>query len=37
VIEADIATMEKQGMPTGLFVRHPITEDPVECGSATTC
>jgi leucyl-tRNA synthetase len=30
VIEADIATMEKQGMPTGLFVRHPITEDPVE-------
>ncbi len=30
VIEADLATMEKQGVPTGLFVRHPITEDPVE-------
>jgi len=30
VIEADLATMDKQGMPTGLFVRHPITEDPVE-------
>jgi leucyl-tRNA synthetase len=30
VIEADLATMEKKGMATGLFVRHPITEDPVE-------
>ncbi|MCC6195071.1 MAG: leucine--tRNA ligase [Burkholderiales bacterium] len=30
VIEADMATMEKKGMPTGLFVRHPITEEPVE-------
>jgi leucyl-tRNA synthetase len=30
VIEADIATMEKRGVPTGLFVRHPITQDPVE-------
>ncbi|MDR1310523.1 MAG: leucine--tRNA ligase, partial [Burkholderiaceae bacterium] len=25
VMETDIATMEKKGMPTGLFVRHPIT------------
>ncbi len=30
VIEADMATMEKKGMPTGLFVHHPITGDPVE-------
>ncbi|WP_303783638.1 leucine--tRNA ligase [Azovibrio restrictus] len=25
VAEADLATMEKKGMPTGLFVQHPIT------------
>ncbi|HEY8857625.1 MAG TPA: leucine--tRNA ligase [Rugosibacter sp.] len=25
VMEADIATMEKKGMPTGLFVTHPLT------------
>jgi leucyl-tRNA synthetase len=25
VMEADMATMEKKGMPTGLFVRHPLT------------
>ena len=25
VIEADMATMEKKGMPTGLFVTHPLT------------
>ncbi len=25
VIEADLATMEKTGMPTGLAVRHPLT------------
>jgi leucyl-tRNA synthetase len=30
VIEADMATMEKKGMPTGLYVRHPITQEPVE-------
>jgi leucyl-tRNA synthetase len=30
VIEADMATMEKKGMPTGLFVKHPLTGDPVE-------
>lgn len=30
VSEADMATMEKKGMPTGLFVRHPLTDAPVE-------
>jgi leucyl-tRNA synthetase len=25
VIEADMATMEKKGMPTGLYVTHPLT------------
>jgi leucyl-tRNA synthetase len=25
VMEADLATMEKEGMPTGLFVTHPLT------------
>jgi leucyl-tRNA synthetase len=30
VIEADMATMEKKGMPTGLFVTHPISGDQVE-------
>lgn len=25
--EADMATMEKKGMNTGLFVRHPLTEE----------
>ena len=25
VIEADMATMEKKGMPTGLFVSHPLS------------
>ncbi len=30
VIEADMATMEKKGMPTGLYVRHPITNESVE-------
>jgi leucyl-tRNA synthetase len=29
VIEADMATMEKKGMPTGLFVTHPITGEQV--------
>jgi leucyl-tRNA synthetase len=30
VIEADMATMEKKGMPTGLFVTHPVTGKQVE-------
>ena len=30
VIEADMATMEKKGMPTGLFVTHPITGAQIE-------
>jgi leucyl-tRNA synthetase len=28
-IEAELATQEKKGMPTGLVVRHPITHDAV--------
>jgi leucyl-tRNA synthetase len=30
VIEADMATMEKKGMPTGLYVKHPLTGKQVE-------
>ncbi len=30
VAEADLATMEKKGMPTGLFVTHPLTREKVE-------
>ncbi len=30
VMEADLALMEKKGMPTGLFVRHPLTGENVE-------
>jgi leucyl-tRNA synthetase len=30
VMEADLATMEKKGMPTGLFVSHPLTGERVE-------
>lgn len=30
VSEADMATMEKKGVATGLFVNHPITGAPVE-------
>ena len=30
VMEADLATMEKKGMATGLFVTHPVTGDKVE-------
>src|SRR4029453_1137784 len=30
VIEADLATMEKKGMPTGLFVNHPLTGEKIE-------
>jgi leucyl-tRNA synthetase len=30
VIEADMATMEKEGVPTGLYVVHPLTGAQVE-------
>ena len=30
VIEADLATMEKEGVPTGLYVTHPLTGAQVE-------
>ncbi|MDR0576505.1 MAG: leucine--tRNA ligase [Candidatus Accumulibacter sp.] len=30
VAEADLATMEKKGMPTGVFVAHPLTGEKVE-------
>jgi leucyl-tRNA synthetase len=30
VQEAELATMEKKGMPTGLYVLNPINNDPVE-------
>ncbi|MEX0960722.1 MAG: leucine--tRNA ligase [Burkholderiales bacterium] len=30
VMEADLATMEKKGMPTGLFVTHPLSGEQVE-------
>ncbi|HKB83244.1 MAG TPA: leucine--tRNA ligase, partial [Burkholderiales bacterium] len=30
VMEADLATMEKKGMPTGLFVSHPLTGARIE-------
>ena len=30
VIEADMATMEKKGMPTGLYVTHPLTGKQIE-------
>ena len=30
VMEADLATMEKKGMPTGLFVSHPLTREKIE-------
>jgi leucyl-tRNA synthetase len=29
VMEADIATIEKKGMPTGINVTHPLTGEPV--------
>jgi leucyl-tRNA synthetase len=29
VMEADIATMEKKGMPTGYFITHPLTGEKV--------
>lgn len=30
VSEADVATMEKKGVPTGFYVTHPLTKAPVE-------
>jgi len=30
VMEADLATMEKKGMPTGLFVSHPLSGRNIE-------
>ena len=30
VMEADMATMEKTGMPTGIFARHPLSGEQVE-------
>lgn len=29
VMEADMATMEKEGMPIGLYVNHPLTGDAI--------
>ena len=29
-MEADLATMEKKGMPTGLYVTHPLTGEQVQ-------
>jgi len=29
VIEADLATMEKKGMPTGIFATHPLTGEKI--------
>ena len=37
LMEADLATQEKKGMPTGLHVLHPLTGAPPRCGSPTTC
>ncbi|HEY2779826.1 MAG TPA: leucine--tRNA ligase [Steroidobacteraceae bacterium] len=28
-VEAELATQEKKGMPAGLFVRHPISGEPI--------
>src|SRR6202020_3468503 len=28
-LEAELATQEKKGMPTGLHVRHPISGEPI--------
>ena len=30
VMEADIATIEKKGMPTGIFVTHPLSNEQIE-------
>src|SRR5258706_9402869 len=29
-MEAELATQEKKGLATGLFVRHPLTDAPIE-------
>jgi leucyl-tRNA synthetase len=29
-MEAELATQEKKGMPTGLYVRHPLTDERIE-------
>jgi len=36
-LEAELATQEKKGMPTGLQVRHPISGESVPVWSATMC
>jgi len=30
VMEADLATIEKKGVPTGIFVKHPLTGEKIE-------
>ncbi|MDP2239652.1 MAG: leucine--tRNA ligase [Burkholderiales bacterium] len=30
VMEADMATMDKKGMPTGIFVVHPLSDEKIE-------
>jgi len=30
VAEAELATLEKRGVATGFFVRHPLTSEPIE-------
>jgi leucyl-tRNA synthetase len=30
VMEADLATIEKKGMPTGIFVEHPLSGEKIE-------
>ena len=30
IMEADMATMEKKGMPTGIFVTHPLNGEKIE-------
>jgi leucyl-tRNA synthetase len=30
VMEADLATMEKKGVPTGIFVEHPLSGEKIE-------
>ena len=30
VMEADVATMEKEGVATGFFVRHPLTDEKIQ-------
>jgi leucyl-tRNA synthetase len=35
--EAELATQEKVGLPTGLFVTHPLTGERWKCGLATMC